>query len=325
MAEKKHSAFAVLDILTTYSDENHILTAREIQDYLEKKYQLKVERRTIYSNIEILEQAGYVISKFDDNGKGYYLEEKQFDKAEILLLCNAIHASHFISKSQSNKLIKKLLKTQSKYEAKEFAGDIYLPSSIKTSNEELLYHIRLVSEAIRDNKMIQFSYMKYNDKKKLVPRREEPYVVEPRYIVYADTRAYLIATSPKYTDFIHYRIDRMSSGILIEQQMRKLPKIEDPYEYAKNKLFMYAGEMIPVSFLCNEKILDQMIDIFGQDVFISKREDGKFVLSTRTSKKGAIFLAQQFLDSIQILEPEDLRSEFAKDLQSALTGYLDNQ
>ena len=116
----------------------------------------------------------------------------------------------------------------------------------------------------------------------------------------------------------------MSSGILIEQQMRKLPKIEDPYEYAKNKLFMYAGEMIPVSFLCNEKILDQMIDIFGRDVFISKREDGKFVLSTRTSKKGAIFLAQQFLDSIQILEPEDLRSEFAKDLQSALTGYLDN-
>ena len=113
----------------------------------------------------------------------------------------------------------------------------------------------------------------------------------------------------------------MSSGILIEQQMRKLPKIEDPYEYAKNKLFMYAGEMIPVSFLCNEK----MIDIFGRDVFISKREDGKFVLSTRTSKKGAIFLAQQFLDSIQILEPEDLRSEFAKDLQSALTGYLDNQ
>ena len=51
---------------------------------------------------------------------GYYLQEKQFDKAEILLLCNAIHASHFISKKQSNRLIKKLLKTQSKYEAKEF-------------------------------------------------------------------------------------------------------------------------------------------------------------------------------------------------------------
>lgn len=321
MAEKKHIAFAILDILTTYTDEDHILTAKEIMDLLKAKYNIEIERRTIYSNIDVLEQAGYVISKFDDNGKGYYLQEKQFDKAEILLLCNAIHASHFISKKQSNKLIKKLLKTQSKYEAKEFMGDIYLPSSIKTSNEELLYNIQLVSEAIRDKKMIQFDYMKYDEKKKLVPRREEPYIVEPRYIVYADSRAYLIATNPKYPDFVHYRMDRMSKGILIEQQMKKLPKIEDPYEYAKNKLFMYAGEMIPVTYLCEEKILDQMIDLFGRDVFISKREDGKFVLSTRTSRTGAKFLARQYLTSIEILQPEDLREEFTAELQSVLDNY----
>ena len=239
----------------------------------------------------------------------------------ILLLCNAIHASHFISKKQSNKLFKKLLKTQSKYEAKEFMGDIYLPSSIKTSNEELLYNIQLVSEAIRDKKMIQFDYMKYDEKKKLVPRREEPYIVEPRYIVYADSRAYLIATNPKYPDFVHYRMDRMSKGILIEQQMKKLPKIEDPYEYAKNKLFMYTGEMIPVTYLCEEKILDQMIDLFGRDVFISKREDSKFVLSPRTSRTGAKFLARQYLTSIEILQPEDLREEFTAELQSVLDNY----
>lgn len=101
MAEKKHIAFAILDILTTYTDEDHILTAREIMDLLKAKYNTEIERRTLYSNIDVLEQAGYVISKFDDNGKSYYLQEKQFDKAEILLLCNAIHASHFISKKQS--------------------------------------------------------------------------------------------------------------------------------------------------------------------------------------------------------------------------------
>jgi hypothetical protein len=86
---KKHIAFAILDILTTYTDEDHILTAKEIMDLLKAKYNIEIERRTIYSNIDVLEQAGYVISKFDDNGKGYYLQEKQFDKAEILLLCNA--------------------------------------------------------------------------------------------------------------------------------------------------------------------------------------------------------------------------------------------
>lgn len=36
MAIKKHSAFALLDILIKYTDENHLLTAREIINILEK-------------------------------------------------------------------------------------------------------------------------------------------------------------------------------------------------------------------------------------------------------------------------------------------------
>ena len=74
MAEKKQSLIALLDILVTYSDEEHILNAKQLQDLMQKKYNITVERRTIYSNIEMLEQNGYMISKFDDNGKGYYLE-----------------------------------------------------------------------------------------------------------------------------------------------------------------------------------------------------------------------------------------------------------
>lgn len=49
MAEKKHIAFAILDILTTYTDEDHILTAREIMDFLKAKYNTEIERRTLYS------------------------------------------------------------------------------------------------------------------------------------------------------------------------------------------------------------------------------------------------------------------------------------
>ena len=56
-------------------------------------------------------------------------------------------------------------------------------------------------------------------------------------------------------------MDRMSKGILIEQQMKKLPKIEDPYEYAKNKLFMYAGEMLPVRILENSEDITAVASI----------------------------------------------------------------
>ena len=321
MAEKKHSAFAVLDILTAYSDEDHILTAKEIMRLLEAQYGLKIERRTLYSNLDILEQSGFKVSRYEDNGKGYFLEEKQFDKGEILLLCNALHASHFISSKQSGELIRKLLKTQSKYEAKEFQGNIYLPNSWKTSNSELMYNIRLASEAIRDHKKIRFTYMRYDRTKKLVPRRKEPYIVEPRGIVYADSRAYLIVTQSKYYDFVHYRLDRISRASLVEETSKELPAKCDPYEYARNKLFMYAGETVSVKFLCHERIMDQMIDIFGSDVFISPQDGEHFVLSVTAGKQGVIFLAQQFLDSMEILEPESLRKEFAEELERVLASY----
>lgn len=97
MAEKKQSVLALLVILTHYTDEDHILSTKELLSHLDNQYDLKLERRTLYANIDLLQQSGYAISRYEDNGKGYFLEEKQFDKGEVLLLCNALHASHFIS------------------------------------------------------------------------------------------------------------------------------------------------------------------------------------------------------------------------------------
>ena len=84
MAEKKHSTFAVLEILRKYSDENHILTVKEITSHLISEYDLNIERRTLYSNIGILKDFGFEISDYEDNGKGYYLSKRDFDKGEIL-------------------------------------------------------------------------------------------------------------------------------------------------------------------------------------------------------------------------------------------------
>ena len=319
---KKQSVLAILNILTEYSDEDHILTVKDIQNHLLNTYNLDLERRTIYSNINMLIQAGYAISGYDDNGKGYFLAEKQFDKGEVLLLCNAIHASHFISTKQSDKLIKKLLKTLSKHEAKEFNDNVYLPNNQKTNNTELMYNISLVSEAIRDKKMIKFTYNRYDNNKKLVPRREEPYIVEPRFIVYADSRPYLIATNKKYPDYVHYRLDRINKASLVEEKVSERKK-NDAYEYAKNFLFMYGGDVETITFKCDTKVMDQMIDLFGTGLSVvpCNGDDEHFILHVQSSRQGAIFLAQQYLDSIEIIEPKNLRKEFLSFLEDKIKIY----
>ena len=321
MAEKKQSNLLVLDILRENSDENHILSVKDIQALLEARYGLVLERRAIYSNLEILAQQGYEISDFKDNGKGYYLVSRQFDKGEVLLLCNAIHASHFISQKQSKKLIDALLATQSKYDQKEFTDKVYMPNPQKTENKQLMFNVEIVSEAIRERKMLQFTYLKYGKDKKLVARRPEPYLVEPRYIVYADSKAYMIVTSPHHDGFTHYRLDKVADAIILNEKSRKLPKDMDAYEYARNKLFMYSGEMETVTLRCDEKIMDQMIDIFGTEMNIAFGDDGFFTINVKTSETGALYLAQQFMEYIEILNPVELREQFKANLKNAVKKY----
>ena len=321
MAEKKQSNLLVLDILRENSDENHILSVKDIQALLEARYGLKLERRAIYSNLEILAQQGYEISDFKDNGKGYYLVSRQFDKGEVLLLCNAIHASHFISQKQSKKLIDTLLATQSKYDQKEFTDKVYMPNPQKTENKQLMFNVEIVSEAIRERKMLQFTYLKYGKDKKLVARRPEPYLVEPRYIVYADSKAYMIVTSPHHDGFTHYRLDKVADAIVLNEKSRKLPKDMDAYEYARNKLFMYSGEMETITLKCDEKILDQMIDIFGTELGVMFDDSDFFTIRVKTSKTGALYLAQQFMEYIEIVEPAELREQFTANLKQVMKKY----
>ena len=320
MAEKKHSAFALLKILQEETDRDHILSAPQLIEKMHQVLGITIERRTLYSNIEILRQAGYEISDFRENGKGYYLVTRQFEKGEVLLLCNAIHASHFISQKQSSDLIEKLLKTLSLEERKEFRDSVYLPNRLKQNTSALFYNIEIISEAIRDRKMLSFTYMHYNSRKKLTPRRSEPYETEPRYIVYQDSRPYLITTSPRHTGFTHFRIDRIKDPVILAEPVRTLSRTNETeaYRYAENKLFMFSGEMIPVTFRCRERIMDQMVDIFGSDIKTVPDEDGCFLARVKTTESGALFLAQQFLDAIEITEPVSLRTAFEERVRDAL-------
>ena len=140
MAAKRPIALAILEILKEHTDEDHLLYANDIISLVKKKYDLDLERRTLYTNIETLKDFGYEILNDPKSKKGYYLAEREFDKGEILLLCNAVHASHFISSKQSDDMISKLLKTQSKHLSKEHL-DLY--SSLNNQKATIYKNERL--------------------------------------------------------------------------------------------------------------------------------------------------------------------------------------
>ena len=73
-----------------------------------------------------------------------------------------------------------------------------------------------------------------------------------------------------------------------------------------------------VSFRCEERIMDQMIDIFGPQMKVLPSDPGYFTARIKTTANGALFLAQQFMDAMEITDPPELERQFQKRLKSRL-------
>lgn len=321
MEEKKTSILALYEILEEYSDEDHILRQPELLNLLKEKYNINLDRRTLYKNVEMLIDYGYDISPFSENGVGYYLRERQFEKSEVYLLCNAIHSSNYIPKKSSNELIDKLLKTQSKFYKSKYKSMIYVDNNRKKDNKEFFLNIELLSEAITSKQTVSFNYLTYDKNKKLVNKRNELYNVSPYYLVNSNEKTYLIAKSVEHEDLAHYRIDKMSNIKITKDKYIHKSRNSDPYEYSKNKIYMYHGQDVSVTLRCDYEILDDVIDNFGKDVPIYEDDATHFITRIKSSKQGIVYLALQYLNHMEVLDPSDIRQEIADTLKKGAKKY----
>ena len=319
---KKIKPLAILEILKNDTDENHIISTDDLINKLRANYKIDVDRRTIYSDIKQIIDFGFDISTFKDNGKGYYLASRDFDESEITLLCNAIHSSRFISDKYSKDLINKLLNTQGKSFRSKYNSEIYLPNNNKKDNKEFFLNIELISEAINNKKVISFNYTRFDFNKKLVKRDEKRRVMSPHHIVYTNDKVYLIGYSEEHKMVIHYRVDRMLKiEIEDDKPYIKEKNKKDPYEYAKTKIYMYAGEDNDITLRCKNAVLDDIIESFGTGISIIPDGKDYFKAYVKSSRQGIIYFALQYLNNIEVLSPKDIRKEIKETLNKGINLY----
>ena len=134
---KKLTIMNILDILKKYTDEDHRLSQKEIQDILAREYDMKIDRKAVKRNLMNLIEFGYEINYSesvrvfrDKNGEeqenvilsDFYLE-REFTDSELRLLIDSVLFSNHIPYMQDMELVKKL---SAPAPEKEKAGkDIY--------------------------------------------------------------------------------------------------------------------------------------------------------------------------------------------------------
>lgn len=317
MASSRLNILYILEILREESDPDHILSMSEIRKKLSLYYDINLDRRTVTSAINDLIDFRIDISTFTDNGIGYYLIDRDFEKSETYLLMDAIFSLAYIDRDQCTELLRKIGKTQSKYN-RSIDKYVDLYRSKRTSNKEVFLNIEIINEAIEENCQIEFTYLTYGPDKKLVPKRERPYKLNAYRILADNKKYYLLGTTPGFTNILSFRIDFIKD-IKISDEKRDSFREEELNRLIEKASHAFFGKPSFIKIRFDKDILTYVIDQFGTDIKI--REDGDYYLAEFLApEKGIEYRALQFLPYVEVIEPETLRESIVRSLKENLYG-----
>lgn len=325
MYDKKMAMFYILEILKKYSDRNHLLKQKDIIDKLHNIYMIDLERKTIATTLDILGELGYDIYK---GPGGYCLDEREFDEIEIKFLIDAIYSSKIISGEQAKDISKKLYSFLSKYEQKDYSYIHKSTEITRTTNKEFFYNIDIITEAIKANKKIKFNYLIYDNKGKLIERRNGyKYTVSPYYMVNNFGKYYLICNIDKYEDHLNFRLDYISNIELTDEDIKPIKDVKtlgkdfNITKHINDHVYMFGGNIIIAKVLIKKDYaITYIYDWFGKNATL-KTEDDKLYAYIKTDDRAFLYWSLQYCEEFKVIEPEYLKSQVIEHAKEILKDY----
>jgi len=322
---KKMIAFDILEILRRYTDADHCLSQREIEELLRDKYEMIVDRKTIKRNIDDLIDMGVDIQFSErtrmvyckDTGEreeqsvctGFYLQRDIMD-CEIRLLIDSVEDADYIAESQKKQLIGKLEGLTSKY-FRSGTGS-YKMRSDRPAKNQLFYSLEMIHEAMARSSMVRFLYKTYCVSDADVEESYEEHEVAPIDTGICNGR-YLLYCKDSSGERRTFRLDYIS-----EMKMLEKPA------YRKDLYHMDPGphEGRIVEFLTEEGMINSFVEFFGGKPFrVARLEDGSIRVSVRTDYERALEFALRNTMQVTLAEPKSLRDRVVKILRGGLDRY----
>lgn len=322
--KQKQKLLYIAKYLMEQTDEGHAVSTPQLIQYLNSQG-IKAERKSIYNDIDTLNEFGMDIIRSDEHRGGYMLASRQFELAEVKLLIDLVQSSKFITEKKSRELIDKLETLVSKYDAKAMQRQVQVIGRSKTLNENIYYNVDMIHTAISKNVKIQFHYFEWDVNKKMKLRHDGAfYEVSPWKLTWDDENYYMVAYDEDAEVIKHYRVDKMVDVSLTETDRvgKELFEKMNIVEYSKKTFGMFAGEEKTVRLRCNNSMIGVIVDEFGTDVSIRKEDENHIVARMDVAVSPQFFGWLAGLgDRIEIISPSDVREEYRTYLANIVSRY----
>ena len=304
------------------TDEEHPLTNAEIMQILEEKYGITTHRTTIPSDIDLLIKSGMEIEIIESKPKKYYLNDyaRTFTLPELKILVDSVASFKFITKSKSDELIEKIITLGTPSSVPSLNRNLWSEGRIKQENERIYFNIEAINQAINEGKKIAFQYFQYDVKKKQKLKHDGAlYKFSPYALVWNGDYYYMVGYSEKHDGIGNFRIDRIAkTPRILDDDAIPMPQDFDIAEYTNGMLRMYNSERCDVELICDNSVMDAIIDKFGTNAKTYAYDMTSFKLEVNVAVNH-VFLSWVFGfgGKVRIKSPIEVKQQYADMVKAA--------
>lgn len=303
----------LINILKERTDEDHYLTTSQLCSILKNEYGIETHRTTIKSDIEMLQQAGIGIQAVRSTQNQYNFIEREFDIAELKLLIDAVQSAKFMTKTKSDQLVAKLTALAGINKARELKRNLVIDGRYKMENEQILVIVDAINDAINQRRKIRFQKVEYNVKKeRLLHHGGEQYTFSPYSLVWDGDNYYVVGYSDKYQSVGSHRVDRIyQRPEILSEAAVPAPVGFDVNKYINTMFRMYNAPRREIELVCDNGVMDAIIDRFGPDVETYACDQQNFRVITEVAV-GTVFFnwVFGFGGLVKIKAPEDVKNQY---------------
>lgn len=272
----------------------------------------EVSRRTINRDIENLCKAGIPICTRQGQGggisimDGYKVERTLLTNTEMQDILAGLRSLDSVNgTNRYGQLMEKLSVGSSDFLTGNQSVLIDLSSWYKNS---LAPKIEIIRGAILDRKELSFYYY--------APKGESTRVIEPYYLIFRWSSWYVWGWCKEREDFRLFKLNRMEK---VHPGEKRFEKREVPMPDLGNEKIFLGG--IRVKALFEPECKWRLVEEFGMASF-REQEDGKLLFQADyTDKENLLTWLLSFRDKVDLLEPEEIRSELVSIIKKLQEKY----
>ena len=264
---QKIKLLKLMELLRQETDEQHPMAATVVCQKL-NDMEVACDRRTLTRDIQALNDYGYeVMTTMISHEKAYYVEDRSFSVPELKILIDAVQAASFVTDKKTAELIQKIANLGGSHSADILQSNMVCFNTRKHHNESIYYNVAYLEDAIEQNKKVIFRYYDLDVNGQKVYRRDgHHYVVEPIGLVFNEDNYYLMVYSARHDNTANYRIDRMDSVEIVEEDICKkaLELRQSVAGYTEQAFKMYGGQPVQITLQFSNKLIGAVYDRFGE-------------------------------------------------------------